>query len=149
MTSPDPTGAEGTESSDGIGGRILDTTALITAARGDLYMRALFSLAHRRVIPLLAPATCVADASAALHPHGRDALTAILRFPLVTLAGLDESQAVGSGILRSAHRPVATTAGHVAYLAAARQWPVITSAPTPLRTLYPSIEVETLPEVPS
>jgi hypothetical protein len=129
-----------------IGGRILDTTALVTAARGDLSMQALFKLAHQHVIALLAPATCVADAAAELHPQGRDALTAILRFPLVTLAVLDEPQAVGSGILRSAHRPSPTTAGHVAYLAAARQWPVITAAPEPLRRLYPDIEVQTLPQ---
>lgn len=138
-------GQDGEQDPDGIGGRILDTTALVLAARGDLYMQALFRLAHQHVVPLLAPATCVADASAELHPHGRDALTAILRFPLVTLAALEEPQAVGSGILRSAHRPAATTAGHVAYLAAARQWPVITSAPEPLRTLYPDIEVQSLP----
>ncbi|WP_062205343.1 hypothetical protein [Streptomyces sp. NBRC 109706] len=130
---------------DAIGGRILDTTALVAAARGSLHMRALLSTAHRQVIPLLAPATCVADASAALQPHGRDALTAILRFPLVAFASLDEAHAVGSGILRSAHRPAATTPGHVAYLAAARQWPVITASPEPLRTLYPAIDVELLP----
>jgi PIN domain nuclease of toxin-antitoxin system len=130
---------------DAIGGRILDTGALVAAARGDLYMRALLATAHAHVIPLLAPATCVADASADLHPHGRDALTAIMRFPLVAFAALDEAQAVGSGILRSAHRPAATTLGHVAYLAAARQWPVITAAPGPLRALYPSIAIEHLP----
>ncbi|MDT0310179.1 hypothetical protein RM780_24960 [Streptomyces sp. DSM 44917] len=128
-----------------IGGRILDTSALVAAARGDLYMRALLSSAHRHVIPLLAPATCVADASADLHPHARDALGAIMRFPLVAFAPLEESQAIGSGILRSAHRPSPTTLGHVAYLAAARQWPVITAAPDPLRTLYPAIAIELLP----
>ena len=108
-------------------------------------MQALLSLAHRHVIPLLAPATCVADAAADLHPFGRDALTAILRFPLVTLAELTETQAVGSGILRSAHAPADTTTGQVAYLAAARQWPVITAAPEPLRALYPNLMLEVLP----
>ncbi|MDT0346244.1 PIN domain-containing protein [Streptomyces litchfieldiae] len=130
---------------DAIGGRILDTSALIAAARGDLYMRALLATAHEHVIPLLAPATAVSDAAVDLHPHGRDALTAILRFPLVTFAPLDESHAVGSGILRSAHRPAGLTPGHVAYLAAARQWPVITMTPEPLRALYPSIAIELLP----
>lgn len=133
------------DTGDGIGGLILDTSALVTAARGSLHMQALFSLSHARVIPLLAPATCVADAAADLHPHGREALTAILRFPLVTLAALDEHQATGSGILRSAHSPAGTTEGHVAYLAAARRWPVITADPGPLRRLYPDIEIETLP----
>lgn len=37
------------------------------------------------------------------------------------------------------------TAGHVAYLAAARQWPVITGDPKRLRALYPDIETEALP----
>ncbi|SOD60328.1 hypothetical protein SAMN06297387_10292 [Streptomyces zhaozhouensis] len=141
MTAPDePSGA-----APAIGGRILDTTALVAAAQGSPHMRALLSTAHRHVIPLLAPACCVADASADLHPHGRDALTAILRFPLVTFAPLDEAHAVGSGILRSAHRPMTTTPGHVAYLAAARQWPVITATPDPLRTLYPAIDLVLLP----
>ncbi|MDT0266805.1 hypothetical protein RM844_10925 [Streptomyces sp. DSM 44915] len=141
MTDPEaPAGA-----APAIGGRILDTTALLAAARGAPHMRALLSTAHRHVIPLLAPASCVADAAADLHPHGRDALTAILRFPLVAFAPLDEAHAVGSGILRSAHRPSATTPGHVAYLAAARRWPVITATPEPLRALYPSIGLELLP----
>ncbi|MDB1090384.1 hypothetical protein PJ985_22810 [Streptomyces sp. ACA25] len=128
-----------------IGGRILDTTALTAAARGDLHMQALLDAAHEHVIPLLAPATAAADAAAELHPHGRDALHAILQFPLVTFAVLDETQAVGSGILRSAHSPAGTTEGHVAYLAAARQWPVITAAPERLRKLYPGIRIEPLP----
>ncbi|MFE2528782.1 hypothetical protein ACFXEL_31685 [Streptomyces sp. NPDC059382] len=38
-----------------------------------------------------------------------------------------------------------TTASHVAYLAAARQWPVITGEADQLRALYPDIEVEDLP----
>ncbi|WP_049580897.1 hypothetical protein [Streptomyces sp. SBT349] len=130
---------------DAIGGRILDTSALAAAARGDLFMRALLTTAHEHVIPLLAPATCVADASADLQPFGRDALTAIMRFPLVAFSPLEESHAIGSGILRSAHRPAPTTHGHVAYLAAARQWPVITSDPGPLRTLYPAVMIEAMP----
>lgn len=129
-----------------IGGRILDTTALVAAARGSLYMQALLSTAHQRVIPLLVPTTALADAFAELKPDATQALAAIAQFPLITLAPLDEADARGSGILR-ANVAVAsdTTTGHVTYLAVARQWPVVTSAPDRLRALYPDIEVEPLP----
>ncbi|RPK32413.1 hypothetical protein EES39_38665 [Streptomyces sp. ADI92-24] len=129
-----------------IGGRILDTTALTAAARGSFYMQALLSIAHQRVIPLLVPATAMSDAFADLKPDGSHALATIAQFPLLTLAPLDEADARGAGILRaSVNSAASTTAGHVAYLAAARQWPVVTAEPDRLLALYPDIEVEALP----
>jgi hypothetical protein len=129
-----------------IGGRILDTTALTAAARGSFYMQALLSIAHKRVIPLLVPSTALSDAYADLKPDASHALAAIVEFPLLTLAPLDEPDARGAGLLRqNASSPADVTAGHVAYLAAARQWPVITGAPDRLRALYPDIETEALP----
>jgi hypothetical protein len=129
-----------------IGGRILDSTALTAAARGSLYMQALLSIAHQRVIPLLVPSTALSDAYAGLKPDGAHALSAIIQFPLLTVATLDEADARGAGILRSnLDGEASTTAGHVAYLAAARQWPVITGEPDRLRALFPDIELEDLP----
>ncbi|MFF2926619.1 hypothetical protein ACFVTP_30130 [Streptomyces celluloflavus] len=129
-----------------IGGRILDTTALTAAARGSLYMQALLSIAHQRVIPLLVPATAMSDAFADLKPDASHALATIVQFPLLTLAPFDEADARGAGILRaSVNSAATTTAGHVAYLAAARQWPVVTGEPDRLLALYPDIEVEALP----
>ncbi|MGA5643333.1 hypothetical protein ACPCTN_31905 [Streptomyces cinereoruber] len=129
-----------------IGGRILDTTALAAAARGSLYMQALLSVAHQRVIPLLVPSTALSDAYANLKPDAGHALSAIIQFPLLTVAALDEADARGAGLLRSnVGSEAGTAAGHVAYLAAARQWPVITGEPDRLRVLYPDIELEDLP----
>ncbi|MEU3218704.1 hypothetical protein [Streptomyces sp. NPDC006971] len=129
-----------------IGGRILDTTALTAAARGSLYMQAMLSVAHQRVIPLLVPSTALSDAYADLKPDAAHALSAIVQFPLLTVAALDEADARGAGLLRSnLDSEAGTTAGHVAYLAAARQWPVITGEPERLRALYPDIELEDLP----
>ena len=129
-----------------IGGRILDTTALTAAARGSLYMQALLSIAHQRVIPLLVPATALSDAYADLKTDAAHALSTIAQFPLLTVAPLDEADARGAGILRAnVDCEASTTAGHVAYLAAARQWPVITGDPERLRALYPDIETEALP----
>ncbi|KUF17341.1 hypothetical protein [Streptomyces silvensis] len=129
-----------------IGGRILDTTALTAAARGSLYMQALFSIAHQRVIPLLVPTTALSDAYAELKADSSHALSTILGFSLVSVAPLDEADARGAGILRAnTVSRASTTAGHVVYLAAARQWPVITSEPERLRALHPDIETEALP----
>ncbi|GHI98044.1 hypothetical protein [Streptomyces olivaceus] len=129
-----------------IGGRILDTTALTAAARGSLYMQALLSIAHQRVIPLLVPTTALSDAYSDFKADTSHALATIVRFPLLTVAPLDEADAQGVGILRAnTDSRASTTAGHVAYLAAARQWPVITGEPDRLRALYPDIETESLP----
>ncbi|MDW8804378.1 hypothetical protein P1P68_06115 [Streptomyces scabiei] len=133
-----------------IGGRILDTTALTATARGSVYMQALLSIAHKRVIPLLVPATALSDAYADLKPDAAHALATIMEFPLLTLAPLDEPDARGAGLLRANATSTADlaadlAAGHVAYLAAARQWPVVTGHPDRLRALYPEIETEALP----
>jgi len=130
-----------------IGGRILDTSALTAAARGSLYMQALLSVAHQRVIPLLVPTTALSDAYADLKPDAQHALHTIVQFPMLTLAPLTEEDARGAGALRAANPEVVSdaTAGHVAFLAAAREWPVITGDSARLRALYPTIEVESLP----
>jgi hypothetical protein len=129
-----------------IGGRILDTTALVATARGSLYMQSLLSIAHQRVIPLLVPTTALADAFADLKPDAGSALATIVRFPSLALAQLHEADARGSGLLRASAGVAAdTTTGHVAYLAAARRWPVVTGAPDRLRALYTDIETEALP----
>ena len=39
-----------------IGGRILDTSALVEAARGAPYMQALLYISHEHLIPLVIPA---------------------------------------------------------------------------------------------
>ena len=41
-----------------IGGRILDTSALVQAARGTPYMQALLYISHEHLIPLVIPAPC-------------------------------------------------------------------------------------------
>ncbi|MGP3749980.1 hypothetical protein [Streptomyces sp. IBSNAI001] len=110
-------------------------------------MQALLSVAHQRVIPLLVPTTALSDAYADLKPDAQQALHAIAQFPMLTLAPLSEEDARGAGALRAAHPQVNsdTTAGHVAFLAAAREWPVISADGGRLRALYPDIEVEALP----
>ncbi|WP_031102497.1 hypothetical protein [Streptomyces sp. NRRL S-146] len=129
-----------------IGGRILDTSALTAAARGSLYMQALLSVAHQRVIPLLVPTTALSDAYADLKPDAQHALHTIVQFPMLTLAPLTEEDARGAGTLRAqSGTPADLTMGHVAFIAAAREWPVISGAGARLRALYPDVEIEDLP----
>lgn len=132
---------------DLMGGRILDTSALTQTAGGSLYMRALFETARQRMIQLLVPATALADAIAITEkPAGRELLAAVARFPMVTVKPLDEADAVTSGILRAERSPEASTAaGHVAFFAAERGWPVVSAVHDELRALYPDIEIERLP----
>ena len=42
-----------------IGGRILDTSALLQAARGTPYMQALLYISHEHLITLVIPAPCL------------------------------------------------------------------------------------------
>lgn len=129
-----------------IGGRILDTSALTAAARGSLYMQALLSVAHQRVIPLLVPTTALSDAYADLKPDAQHALHTIVQFPMLTLAPLTEEDARGAGTLRAqSGTPADLTTGHVAFIAAAREWPVISGSGARLRALYPDVEIEDLP----
>ncbi|WP_194918221.1 hypothetical protein [Catenulispora rubra] len=132
---------------DLMGGRVLDSSALAQAAAGSLYMRALFETARQRMIQLLVPATALSDAIAETEsPAGRELLQLVARFPMVTVKALDESDALASGLLRAERLPTASTsAGHVAFYAAERGWPVVTSLPDALRALFPGVEIESLP----
>lgn len=58
-------------------------------------MQAMLSVAHQRVIPLLVPSTALSDAYADLKPDAAHALSAIVQFPLLTVAALDEADARG------------------------------------------------------
>lgn len=128
------------------GGRILDTSALTAAALGDRYMQALLLVAQEQSVPLLVPAGALSDAAASLSRQQQLALEEIVRFPMMRFAPMGEAESLGSGALRASSQAAGeTTAGHVVYLAAAHQWPVVTASPDRLRDLYPQISVETLP----
>ena len=70
-----------------IGGRILDTSALVQAARGTPYMQALLYISHEHLIPLVIPAPCLADALAGLHdPEQQARLFDLVRSPIAKVA---------------------------------------------------------------
>lgn len=131
-----------------IGGRILDTSALVEAARGTPYMQALLYVSHEHLIPLVIPAPCLADALAGLDdPEQQARLFDLLRSPIARVAHFGAAEATGTGLLRSTARPAraSTGAAHAAYLAANRGWPVVSARPGPIRAMHPEVVIEPLP----
>ena len=91
-----------------IGGRILDTSALVQAARGTPYMQALLYISHEHLIPLVIPAPCLADALAGLNdPEQQARLFDLVRSPIAKVAQFGASEATGTGLLRASadHEP--------------------------------------------
>jgi hypothetical protein len=131
-----------------IGGRILDTSALVQAARGRPYMQALLYVSHELLIMLVVPAPCLADALASLDdPEDQARLFDLLRSPIAKVVQFGEPEARGTGLLRSGSPPkgVGTASAHAAFLAADRGWPVVSALPGPIRALHPDVEIELLP----
>jgi hypothetical protein len=131
-----------------IGGRILDTSALVQAARGRPYMQALLYVSHEHLIMLVVPAPCLADALASLDdPEDQARLFDLLRSPIAKVVHFGETEARGTGLLRSGSTPkgVGTASAHAAFLAADRGWPVVSAKPGPIRALHPDVEIELLP----
>jgi hypothetical protein len=131
-----------------IGGRILDTSALLQAARGTPYMQALLYISHEHLITLVIPAPCLADALARLKdPEQQARLFDLLKSPMAKVAQFGTAEATGTGLLRANALPARSSTGeaHAAYLAADRGWPVVSARPGPLRALHPEVEIEPLP----
>jgi hypothetical protein len=131
-----------------IGGRILDTSALVQAARGTPYMQALLYISHEHLIPLVIPAPCLADALAGLNdPEQQARLFDLVRSPIAKVAQFGAAEATGTGLMRATARPTraSTSSAHAAYLAADRGWPVVSARPGPIRAMNPDVEIEPLP----
>ena len=131
-----------------IGGRILDTSALVQAARGTPYMQALLYISHEHLIPLVIPAPCLADALARLRdPEQQARLFDLLKSPMARVEEFGTAEATGTGLLRSNALPAraSTGAAHAAFLAADRGWPVVSARPGPIRAMHPEVEIEPLP----
>ena len=111
-----------------IGGRILDTSALLQAARGTPYMQALLYISHEHLITLVIPAPCLADALARLRdPEQQARLFDLVKSPMAKVAQFGAAEATGTGLLRSNALPARASTGsaHAAFLAADRGWPVV------------------------
>jgi predicted nucleic acid-binding protein len=126
-----------------IGGRVLDTSALLGFARGtSIYASAAVWTAVEESIVLVVPSTAVAAAWAELADEHRPVLDVLLRLPITVIDALDESRARAVGQLGGPQ-----TDAHAIACAQERGWPLLTARPdryTPYQQVG-GVDLEVLP----
>jgi hypothetical protein len=134
-----------------IGGRVLDSSALVDAATGkSIYVRALVQTAVQHGIVLAVPTAALTTAWAAVTDRERPRLEVLLDTPVTVIDVLDRAAARDTGLLlaKAASGPAAQTqvaAGQVALSARRRNWPVVSTDPQPVRAIDPDLDFESLP----
>ncbi|HKR49638.1 MAG TPA: hypothetical protein VJT72_08670 [Pseudonocardiaceae bacterium] len=108
-----------------IGGRVLDTSALLAFARGtSLYASAAVWTAVEESIVLIVPSTAVAAAWTELADEYHPMIDVLLHLPVTVIDVLDERQARTVGQLGGPQ-----TDAHTIACAQERGWPVLTAHP--------------------
>ncbi|MGH3829053.1 MAG: PIN domain-containing protein [Pseudonocardiaceae bacterium] len=108
-----------------IGGRVLDTSALLAFARGtSIYAAAAVWTAVEESIVLIVPSTAVAAAWAGLVDEHRPVLDVLLHLPVTVIDNLDEARARAVGQLGGSQADA-----HAIACARERGWPLLTAHP--------------------
>jgi len=139
-----------------IGGRVLDTSALLRfASNTSIYIQSAVWVALEEGLVLAVPATSLTEAWAQSHSGDHDVLDVLLGLPITMVDPLDAEEARLTGRLLAADRSeqvdegedaaADVRTGHVVRTAQRRGWPVLTAVPEPLRRLDPELEVDELP----
>ena len=138
-----------------IGGRVLDTSALLRfASNTSIYIQSAVWVALEEGLVLSVPATALTEAWARSHSGDHDVLDVLLGLPITVIDPLDADEARLTGRLLGASSEqvgagedaaVDVRTGHVVRTAQRRGWPVLTAVPEPLRRLDPELEVDELP----
>ncbi|MET7424941.1 hypothetical protein [Dactylosporangium sp. NPDC005555] len=130
-----------------VGGRILDSSAILGFVAGTPYSSAIVWHAVDQGVVLAVPAAALAEAWAQTSPKDYDVLKVLLSLPVVVVDDLTAADAVDSGVLFSGDGgPALIAAAHVVRRAQARPgWAIVTDRPDVLRTLDPYAEIDELP----
>ncbi len=125
-----------------IGGRILDTSALIAFARGtSIYAAAAVWTAVEESIVLIVPSTAVAAAWAEIDEERPAVLEVLLHLPVTVVDNLDESRAKTVGQLGGPQ-----AAAHAIAFAQERGWPLLTADPAQYAPYkHTGVDLEPLP----
>ncbi len=108
-----------------IGGRILDSSALVAFARGtSIYAAAAVWTAVEESIVLIVPSTAVAAAWAQVDEPRHAVLEVLLHLPVTVVDDLDESRARAIGQLGGPQHDA-----HAMACAQERGWPLLTADP--------------------
>ncbi len=131
----------------GLGGRVLDTSALIELALGRTqYARAFVRWSTAQGVTWAVPSSALAEAWSLLSDKGRSNLAVLVQLghAVVEPLALPHAGPVGE-ILEAAGAGGDVCAAHVAEVAARRSWPILTNRGVLLRSMIPGLEIEPLP----
>lgn len=129
-----------------IGGRVLDSTALVAFAIGrPVYMRALVWAAVEANIVLAVPSAALGRAWGLVEQDHHDALRVLLDLPNTVIDELTPASAREAGLLLAAAGQDDIAAAQVASSARRRGWPAVTGEPGTLRKLDTAVQIEELP----
>lgn len=130
-----------------IGGRILDTSALIGFAASSPYPQAVVWTAVEQAVALAVPSGALTEAWSKTRRRDRDALQVLLALPVTVVLDLNTQSARDVGLLLSRTRQHGNlAAGHVIWCAQRRRgWPVVTGEPKTLLAMDSSLEIDRLP----
>lgn len=125
-----------------IGGRVLDTSALLAFARGtSIYAAAAVWTAVEESIVLIVPSTAVAAAWTELAVEHHPVLEVLLQLPVTVIDALGETRARAIGQLGGPQ-----TDAHAIACAQERGWPLITAHPDHYtRYQQTGVDLEPLP----
>lgn len=130
-----------------VGGRILDSSAILGFVAGKPYSSAIVWHAVDQGVVLAVPAAALAEAWAQTPPKDHDVLKVLLSLPVVVIDELTVSDAMDSGAMFAGDgRPSLVAAAHVVRRAQARPgWAIVTDRAETLRRLDPYAEIDELP----
>ena len=129
-----------------IGGRVLDSSALVAFATGrPVYVRALVWAAVEANIVLAVSSAALSRAWSLLSPEHHSALGVLLDLPITIIDELDPLAAQESGLLLAESGLSDLSAGQVALSARRRGWPAVTGEPWILRKVDGGVTLEELP----
>jgi hypothetical protein len=130
-----------------VGGRILDSSAILAFVAGKPYSSAIVWHAVEQGVVLAVPAAALAEAWAQTSPKDHDVLNVLLSLPVVVVDALTADDARHSGaMLAGEGGPALVAAAHVVCRARVRRgWAIVTDRPGTLRALDPAAEVDELP----
>lgn len=120
-------------------GVVFDTGALIALDRGDRAVVVLVAEARRTNDVITVPAGCVAQAWRS--PAGQARLATLLRLPNVEVVALDDAEARRVGLLLAGTHTNDVVDAHVAICAHRLRQVVLTSDPSDLTKLAPTVAV--------
>jgi hypothetical protein len=129
-----------------IGGRVLDSSALIAFATGrPVYVRALVWAAVEENMVLAVPSAALGRAWSVLEPEHHAALQVLLGLPNTVIQDLSPAAAQESGLLLASSGQDDIVAGQVVTTARRRGWPAVTGDPGALRKLDSRVPIEEMP----